>query len=187
MKKVLLILALVTVFFSVSVCYAGTLNFGVAKMNGHSNDSNRCINSGISADLGYDWTVGEYNFFKDHKLLKLLGVSLDAGGLFTYSNYETAHRETAKSDETDHRHESSWTLAGVAKPTFHIWSIYVYKMWGVGTDYAQTGGLDYGWLEGKGLGFDITDNVSIDVSKRKVYRHDTGNTKHTTLAIRITF
>ena len=165
----------------VSQCYGGVLSVGGAEMDGHSNKEGECINPGYSIDIGYDWKLLQYN------PIKYLGVSISAGGLFTYSNYETAHREYKGGKETQQERESSVTLAGIIRPTLHVWKAYAFAMYGAGPDYAETDKFDYGWLEGKGIGFSVTNNVSIEISKRKFYRHDTGNTKHTTVSLRLEF
>jgi hypothetical protein len=174
-------LLLVPLLLIASISSAGTLNVGGAKMDGHSNKKGECINPGYSIDIGYDWTLVQYTF------LKYLGVSLDGGGLATYSNYETANREYVGGKETNQQRKSSMTIAGVLKPTVHLWKLYYYRMIGAGPDYSQPDGLDYGWLEGKGLGFNISSNVSIEVSKREFYRHDTGNSKHSAITLKFRF
>jgi hypothetical protein len=175
---------IISVIFFLScfcVSFAGTLVVGGAEMDGHSNKAGECINPGYSLDVGYELELLKYYPFQ------YLGVSLDGGGLFTYSNYETAHRDYVGGKETRQERESSATISAIIKPKIHLWKLYYYRMWGAGPDYAQTDGMDYGWLEGKGIGFDITDKISIEVSKRKFTRHDTGNSKHKTIALKFRF
>jgi opacity protein-like surface antigen len=157
---------------------AGELSVGAGLMDGHSDTQGRCINPGYSADIQYVETIAGFGL-----------VHLDAGGLFTFSRYETASRETVGSHEYDQRTDTSLTLSAVIKPTLRISRLSVYYVFGIGPDWMEGKGegLDYGWLTGVGLSFKLTDRVSIGVTERRYSRHDTGNYHNQTGYITMTF
>ena len=187
MIKIMMVFILL---FYYAPCYAFDFNtdqafsIGVNRMtNGHSEGAkNRCMNDGWAID-------GEYVIPLSLDFNKYIGISLVPGAMLTYSNFETAYRETSKSKESDRKRESGVTLAGTLRPTIRLWKIRAYKLFGLGVDYNQPDSAwDFGYIKsGEGIGIDITDNVSLDGSRRKFKRNDGTFYKYNTLTLTISW
>jgi len=144
--------------------------------------SNRCVNTGYGVDIGYDYQPFKYN------LHKYLGVSLRLGGLVTYTNYETALRESVGSTESAQARESSVTLLAVAKPTLDIGAFKPYLFLGAGPDYMQSRGVGFGYLiKAFGADMEVTDNLSFGVSRREYMRTDKSFYRYYTATLNYSF
>lgn len=178
MKKLFYLIVIMSVIPVFAV--ADDLRFGLSEVNPHSNANTRCADPGYAFEAGYDYTLFNYDY-------SIFGFDLDVGPEFIYSNYETAYRRYSSEPRSDKRRESSVNLSGIVKPTIKIWRFSLYYMAGVGGDWMQEDGISPSYTLGKGIDFQILDNVSVGVSEKRTERADTGRYKFITGLIKITF
>jgi hypothetical protein len=167
--KKFLIALIVVCACSLGKANAGEVAVGLTNMvAGHSEGAkDRCMNDGLALDL-------EYRVPFTYDFHKYLGVEMTPGVMLRYANFETAYRMTSTSPESQQKRESGVALSGTLRPTIRVWRAKVFKLYGYGLDYNQPdGAFGFGYFKnGEGVGLDITDSITLEVSRRKFVRRD---------------
>ena len=175
---ILLMMVVLGVLFFERAAQGQEMVVGVGMMDGHSDTQGRCINPGYYATTEYNRTA--LSFFDDRLKLK-------AGAKLIFSRYEAASREFVGAVEYNQDQESSISISSILKPEYSLGRFSVFGILGIGPDWMETDGLDFGYLGEAGCSIRLTDSLSIGISKGKYRRLDTGNYSYLTILTMLRF